>query len=1659
MSSQLTTLVPIMDGTNWQQWSASMQSFLMSQGQWKTTKEGAEPPKVWTETVGKDEDAVTTTYGQSEKENWLEDAEKALGNIRLRLHYTIAYQFNDVEKPSTLWEKLTEKYGAPSITNAFIEFKGAMDTQIPNGSDPSPALDKIMSHFTRLAQMGYKISGEVQLMMLISKAPSRYESIIQLYATSAMGEKAEGKKLVPEPILQGIRSAWETSTRQGTKGNNQQPKANKLSAVKPSDGQPPQFQQQQQQRGQGGRGRGTKRGKRGSGRNAQQQQQLQQAQVEAPQDFQQGPSRPLPPTPVPDSQWVPAPSNFMVGTVPPPNSYSFFASAINAGRPLPPTPPYDPSQAKWPTFGKAIDLAHRLGMPTTTETIKTLEMAEIAKEDARERSRDPRPRKRSKTDALPRGKAQGQKGKAKAKDDDVVSLDFTGDEEDRMDYDNFNSLDTEEYDVDGEIADIAGLELSCRQVTSLKMDEQEANKSLQLNSAVDSFYCNNNNCFSCSHECDRDSDKLKEWIIDSGASDHFTNDINDFIECQRVDNVSVRTANSSAQIVGQGTVLMVLSTGEIVRINPVYYIPSLTCKLLSLGVFLQNKFKCIGGKNSIRVVKGSQTFLTFNPRCEDSRIYVIRSYEVNDKDVHLVCNTIYGIDYEIMHKRLAHPSKDVLLKARKHLKDFPEIEFPQEERLCPGCAQGKMTNRSFPPSTRRATEPFQLIHSDLKSFPIDSYHKYKYIIIFLDDYTSSAWTVKLRTKDAAITATHHFIELVRNKFRSSIIQWMSDAGGEYKSKAFEKMLKDRGIEILQSIPYAHQQNGRAERIIRTLMEKAESMRLQACIPQSWWEFAVEHATHVYNRTPLRRHNWQTPYQLLYGERPSINHLRIFGCGAYVFLPAEIRANKLAPKSELMTYLGNAPGAGGFVFMRAPNNVLFYSTHCIFDETLFPKCATPTKRSLTRLLEAPPSHQQHQDDVQNKEPIPVDEEVAPPRRTTLKGKESQRGPPVQPQEEEHPEPPAQQRSEERSPDRMPPPPSPPLGPRRSQRTRRVPVRPDNVYGDRHPVEILNDPTGRKGRRTIQGSVPRPIENIPGSSRQVPDLPPAVEDPPLPPISPTESELDIEKGLDNTDHEAERACREGGVILLSFLIAKAISPIASATTNPKEWGYRDIARLPELELKEWQNACLQELEALRRRDVYELVPRPKGRKVIKNRWVFDVKTDGRKKARLVAKGFSQVEGLDYDQVFSPVVRFETVRLILAMAALENWTISGLDVRNAYLYGELDEEIYMEQPEGFRVLGREDLVIRLKKALYGLKQAGLAWWRMLRDSMKDLGFEGLMSDAGLFIFKDKRGFVIAVVYVDDALFLGPNKALVQELKQKFMRKWESRDLGDVTEFLRMKVRKESGKVHLDQCAYLETVLERCGMQNCKSATTPLPAGYMPEPVSPDTTIDPELRSRYQMVIGSLLYLMLGTRPDIAFAVTKLAQFAARPSEEHFGKALYICRYLRGSSKYQLTYDGTLGQGLVACTDSDWASDPQGRRSQTGYFLKLAGGAISWTSRAQKTVALSSTEAEYMALSDCSRQVVWMHTLMGELGYYLKPVPICGDNQGSIFIASNPVTEKRSKHIDIRFHYIRQVIDRKIAEVFFIDGDKNPADLLTKNLGSVKFLLFRPEYGLHFI
>jgi transposase InsO family protein len=265
--------------------------------------------------------------------------------------------------------------------------------------------------------------------------------------------------------------------------------------------------------------------------------------------------------------------------------------------------------------------------------------------------------------------------------------------------------------------------------------------------------------------------------------------------------------------------------------------------------------------------------LTCKPISFSQNVYWLDASVTDVQAKASVFNTIYSADYDLLHRRLGHPSKDVLSNAKSKMKGFPQdLQIPTDTPVCPGCVQGKMPASSHPPSATRVKAAFERIHSDLKSFPVESYHKYKYFVSFLDDFSSFAWIVLLRDKASAILALKQFLAMVRNQYNTTIKEWMSDAGREYKSEAFLKTLKDAGISIKQSAPHTPQQNGRAERLMCTLMDKAQSMRLNTCLPQSWWEFAVLHTTHVYNRTPLRRTKWETPYTNLHGKAPDISHL-------------------------------------------------------------------------------------------------------------------------------------------------------------------------------------------------------------------------------------------------------------------------------------------------------------------------------------------------------------------------------------------------------------------------------------------------------------------------------------------------------------------------------------------------------------------------------------------------------------------------------------------------------------------------------------------------------------------------------------------------------------------------------------------------------------------
>jgi len=277
-------------------------------------------------------------------------------------------------------------------------------------------------------------------------------------------------------------------------------------------------------------------------------------------------------------------------------------------------------------------------------------------------------------------------------------------------------------------------------------------------------------------------------------------------------------------------------------------------------------------------------------------------------------NCAYTVQSDIWHQRMAHPSKEVLSRLGRNVKGCDEVKISHLSPICKGCVQGKMHNKAFSESEKRANKPLELIHADLMELPVESYHRKKWCLVILDDYSSYANVALLRSKSETMQFMKVYVSMMENQFNMKVKKFRSDRGGEFKSHEFDAFLNEKGIMRQHSAPYIHQQNGRAERINQTLMEKAETMRMNSSCPRTWWEFAIDAAVHVYNQTPLQRTNWKTPYENLYKRKPDIKYFRTFGCLAWVFIPKEIRKDKLSPKAEPMTFIGYDKGSKAYRFI-------------------------------------------------------------------------------------------------------------------------------------------------------------------------------------------------------------------------------------------------------------------------------------------------------------------------------------------------------------------------------------------------------------------------------------------------------------------------------------------------------------------------------------------------------------------------------------------------------------------------------------------------------------------------------------------------------------------------------------------------------------------------
>eukprot|EP00253_Pinus_taeda_P023523 PITA_23523 len=538
----------------------------------------------------------------------------------------------------------------------------------------------------------------------------------------------------------------------------------------------------------------------------------------------------------------------------------------------------------------------------------------------------------------------------------------------------------------------------------------------------------------------------------------------------------------------------------------------------------------------------------------------------------------------------------------------------------------------------------------------------------------------------------------------------------------------------------------------------------------------------------------------------------------------------------------------------------------------------------------------------------------------------------------------------------------------------------------------------------------FENISSSDDESEDdnPPPPSQDPKLPRWVCTTRDAAGDLAGDPTDQRRTRSQFE-----------RASSLLAQAPVNHDTDTFAEASGHPH-----WEAAMNEEYHSLLANDTWDLVPLPKGRKLVRCKWVYRTKygPDGKvdkHKARLVAKGFSQVEGIDYTETFSPVAKMNSIRLVLSLAASLKWEVHQMDVKSASCMGTC-----------------------MKKSI---------WNNPLASSKQTPAL--CHSDNTVYTEKVGNSLIILVLYVDDLILTGSDPNLINHVKSSLKKKIEMTDLGHLHYFLGLQVLQSKEGISLSQSKYACDILRHFHMEDCKPAPSPFQSGVKLSVSCTSPEVDATL---YRQLVGKLLYLT-HTRPDLSFAVGLVARFMQNPRESHWKAAKRILRYVRGTVQFGIHYSAKAAPLLVGFTDSDWAGDPDDRKSTAGYVFTLGSGPITWACKKQAAISLSSAEAEYRGAAEASKEALWLRQILSEFGFEQQhPTTLWCDNQSAIPLCKDPVQHQRSKHIELHMHFIRKLIHDHVLEVQYCSTDDQVADIFTKALTEAKFTKLRYMLGV---
>ncbi|GJT39805.1 putative ribonuclease H-like domain-containing protein [Tanacetum coccineum] len=886
--------------------------------------------------------------------------------------------------------------------------------------------------------------------------------------------------------------------------------------------------------------------------------------------------------------------------------------------------------------------------------------------------------------------------------------------------------------------------------------------------------------------------------------------------------------------------------------------------------------------------------------------------------------------------------------------------------------------------------------------------------------------------------------------------------------------RNKGIKQEYSNARTPQQNGVAERMNRTLIEAARTMLADSLLPTTFWAEAVSTACYIFNRVRVTKPQNKTPYELLFGHKPIISYIRPFGCHVTIL--------------DTLSVLGKFDGKCDEGFLVEKPNVKGVGYRWMFDIDYLtdsmnyipvslenqtnPHAGTSEVTNSAGTLQTPNANASEEED--EAEELIVVPTVAKhtaakvgPRKSSTNSKAEESLTELQnlktQEKEAYPTGISEDTPEilafRRELDEL-----------AQKHLREVPK---NKATSTTSVNSGSGPVNTQHADQDDSDMPElTIFNKPqkgifdeasyddeGMVHDFNNLPTEVAVSPIPTLRihnihpqsqilgdpkssvQTRSRVqqhsgahalvsDVQKQQRN-NHKDQQHC-----LFACFLSQEEPKKISEALTDDS-----------------WVEAMQEELLQFRLQQVWILVDLPHGAKVIGTKWVYRNKRDERgvvvrNKARLVAQGHRQEEGIDYDEVFAPVARIEAIRLFLAFASFMGFIVYQMDVKSAFLYGTIDEEVYVSQPPGFVDPDHPKKVYKVVKALYGLHQAPRAWYATLSTFLETHGYRRGTIDKTLFIKKDKKDIMLVQVYVDDIIFGSTRKSWCDEFEALMKGIFQMSSMGELIFFLGLQVKQKTDGIFISQDKYVADMLKKFDLASVKTAITPMETKMA---LTKDEEADDVDVHLYRSMIGSLMYLT-ASRPDIMFAVCACSRFQVTPKTSHLNAVKRIFKYLKGKPNLGLWYPRESPFDLEAYSDSDYAGANLDRKSTTGGCQFLGRRLISWQCKKQTIVATSTTEAEYVAAASCCGQVLWIQNQMLDYGFNFMNTKIHIDNESTICIVKNPVYHSKTKHIEIKHHFIRDSYEKKIIKVEKIHTDFNVADLLTKAFDGPRFKSGRP-------